>query len=74
MLIGAAAAPLLPFIILAAIPSVVVLCGAPLTGIFFAILIDSFLIPEGIMPFYGSSIFYAALSLLLYVYLRYTTP
>ena len=74
VLIGALMAPLLPFAVLAVFPIAVVLSGAPVAGLLFAILIDSFLFSGTPMPMYISSVFYTAFSFPLYVYLRYTAP
>ena len=72
VLVGAIAAPLLPFVILVFVPVLAVLCGAPIAGLLFAMLIDSFLLPEGLVPLYVSSTLYTVLFLPVYRYLRYT--
>lgn len=73
LLTGFITAPLFPFIGLMIIPLLAVWCGVPFAALLFAILLDSFLVPDGITPLWTSLTFYTVLILSLYTYLRYTT-
>lgn len=71
--VGVVMAPLLPFAGLVIISLLAVWLGAPIGALVFAMLLDSFLLPDGVAPLWISLVLYTILFLPLYVYLRYTT-
>ena len=73
LLAGIVMAPLLPFTGLMIIPLLVTWCGMPIMALIFAVLLDSFLVPNGVAPLWVSLTFYTVLILLVYGYSRYTT-
>ena len=73
LLLGIMAAPLLPFWVLVFVPLVLVWFGLPVSALLFAILLDSFLVPGGIAPFWVSCTVFTIVFLPLCLYVRYTT-
>ena len=71
--LGIIMAPLFPFWGLLSVPILLLVLGQPMGALFFAILLDSFLVPGGVVPIWASLTFYTALCIPLYAYLRYTT-
>ena len=72
VLLGCVFAPLLPFFLLLLFPFIAILCDTVVIAVLFAILADLFLLPPE-APLSGSLLFYTALVLPFYAYLRYTT-
>ena len=73
LILGVSMAPLLPFWCLVGVSLALVWCGLPIGALLFAILIDSFLVPSGIAPFWTSCMLYTVLFLPVSLYVRYTT-
>ena len=73
VILGISMAPLFPFWGLLSVPILLLLLGQPVGALFFALLLDSFLVPGGVVPIWASLTFYTALGIPLYAYLRYTT-
>ena len=73
LILGISMAPLLPFWGLLLVSALLLLLGQPVGALFFALLLDSFLVPGGVAPIWISLTFYTALCIPLYAYLRYTT-
>lgn len=68
---GIIIAPLLPFWGFALVSLLIIWMEAPVAALFFAILIDSFLVPGGVAPPWNLVTVYTTVFLSLYLYMRY---